>query len=329
MVTRKTLIFKHSPKSLHWNQNSLIDWVNRGDQYNLDGTFKRTSVYLAYPFDTAIVSPCGKYSVIYQKLGTKGVLFKEDKLLREINRSYYQATVYEYPITFAKLPNGTLILIHCPNEYNLIEVEIAETGEKLTELATKRESKDYFYSRFRVNPSSTFLLSAGWVWHPYDMMEYVEIEKGLTNNEVFDKWSTTFSFDAEICSAEFLTNDLIIAGTSDEEPMEEENDDCLNSSQIGLYSISKKQFIKKINVNFKLGTIIPVNMNVVWNLYQYPQLVDLNTGKILQKFEDIESGLQTSSIIHHIKPIPPIAYDSTHQRLAIANENQINILTYS
>jgi len=103
--------------TISWLKDRVIDWGNSGRQYLLNGQVQELGgYYFSFPFDSAITSDNGVYSAIYQNLGTKGLLLKNGKILREINRSYYQADVYEYPIAFATLKNGKTYLIHCPNE---------------------------------------------------------------------------------------------------------------------------------------------------------------------------------------------------------------------
>jgi hypothetical protein len=52
------------------------------------------------------MSPSGEFAVIYTRLGTKGLVLHRGKIIREINRSFYHADVYEYPIGLAALKNG-------------------------------------------------------------------------------------------------------------------------------------------------------------------------------------------------------------------------------
>ncbi|MBE1468219.1 hypothetical protein H4W33_007231 [Kibdelosporangium phytohabitans] len=47
--------------------------------------------------------------------GTKALLLASDsRLIREVNRSYYQAGVYRYPLTLCTLPDSQTGLVHCP-----------------------------------------------------------------------------------------------------------------------------------------------------------------------------------------------------------------------
>ncbi len=77
-------------------------------------------------------------------IGTKGLLLASDgRLIREVNRSYYQAEAYRYPLVLCTLPHGHPGLVHCPERYNQLEVEVAVTGERLT-ANTDRKLADFF-----------------------------------------------------------------------------------------------------------------------------------------------------------------------------------------
>jgi hypothetical protein len=82
-------------RSLCWRKDDLIDWVGGGRTFALDGTEQRASVRYAYRFDAATASRDGRFAVIYERLGTKGLVLKDGKILREIDRSFYQANAYE------------------------------------------------------------------------------------------------------------------------------------------------------------------------------------------------------------------------------------------
>ena len=112
-------------RSLAWQGGELKDIIGGGDIYHLDGTSEdvNPSRVYAYPFDS--IFTCGRYAVIYEALGTKGLLIDMDKqeVLRELNRSYYHAKDYAYPIAMLTLPGGQDAIIHCPVEYENLEIE--------------------------------------------------------------------------------------------------------------------------------------------------------------------------------------------------------------
>ena len=318
MIIRKTIEYNVAPLSLVWIGNDLKDWVRNGRIYSLNGESRGVGTERQYKFDSVVQSDNGKYTVVYEKLGTKGVLLKDGEVIREINRSYYFADVTEYPIAFVKI-NGEYAIIHCPDEYNKIEIDNIETGIRMTKTINRGEPIDCFHSRFRVNDANTKLLNTGWIWHPLDIIELYDIEKALNNNSLFDTPESHAKINmSDVCSAEFLNDDLIVISIFKDikEP----------KHQVGLFSIEKDLFIKKVDVGFKLGTLMPIDENYVIDLYEHPKLIDLNTGKVKQRFEDINSGNQTSSRIYGT--IPPIAIDKVKKRIAIGNGNKIEILEF-
>ena len=132
MINRTTLEFSSSPQSLNWLEGDLIDWVSGGAKYSINGDYQSSGVVFSYRFDAAVQSDNGVYAIIYEKLGTKGLLLKNGSILRELNRSFYHAGTYEYPIAFVKLPTGEYAIVHCPEEYCQVEIDLAENGERLT-----------------------------------------------------------------------------------------------------------------------------------------------------------------------------------------------------
>src|ERR1700744_852527 len=152
-------------KTICWKDNMIIDWA-AGSVCSLDGKVTQLEIVYSFSFDSAINSLDGSYAFIYQKLGTKGLLLKNGELIREINRSYYCADVYEFPAAFITFENKTYF-IHCPVAYNQLDFEDVETGEIITNIKG-RKPDDRFHSRLEISPEGKFLMSKGWVWHPLD-----------------------------------------------------------------------------------------------------------------------------------------------------------------
>jgi hypothetical protein len=83
--------------------------------------------------DAASVAPNGDVVALVQSTGTKGLLFDADtRLIREVDRSIYHAEAYRYPIALFTLPSGRTGIVHCPKQYNRLEIEDARTGDLLT-----------------------------------------------------------------------------------------------------------------------------------------------------------------------------------------------------
>ena len=141
----------HGVRSLNWRGDELVDWVGGGRSFALDGTEQRANVYYAYRFDAAVASPDGRFAVIYERLGTKGLLLDNGAIVRELDRSFYQAGAYEYPVLLFQDAAGRPLLAHCPKRYCQIEIEEAETGRPLT-AASERTPSDFFHSRLAASP---------------------------------------------------------------------------------------------------------------------------------------------------------------------------------
>jgi hypothetical protein len=84
--------------------------------------------------------------------GTKALLLEAGgEVIRELNRSYYCTEAYRYPLALFTLPDRRTGLVHCPEHYNRLEVEVARTGELLTG-SQDRDPGDFFHSRLAVSP---------------------------------------------------------------------------------------------------------------------------------------------------------------------------------
>jgi len=153
--------------------------------FYLDGRCEDPRIRWAFPFDAVKATADGRFAVIYQRLGTKALLLHEGKFLRELNRSFYHADVYEYPICIWQALDGRTLIAHCPQRYCRIDIEEAETGTCLTEGV--REPRDFFHSRLMVNATRTRLLSAGWVWHPCDGVIYYDLAEALRDPTHLDE----------------------------------------------------------------------------------------------------------------------------------------------
>lgn len=119
-------------------------------------------------FDTATLAPNGNLVALVDSDGTKALLLEPGGwAIRELNRSWYCATSYRYPLALFTLPDGRTGVAHCPEHYNRIEIEVAATGERLTADPARRPA-DMFHSRLQVSDDCARLLSAGWLWHPVE-----------------------------------------------------------------------------------------------------------------------------------------------------------------
>lgn len=306
-------------KSLCWHGDTLFDWVGGGAAYELDGTFRPRQVVYSYRFDAAVMSPSGQFAVIYEKLGTKGLVLKNGRIIREIDRSFYHADAYEFPVTLFRLPDGRELIAHCPDDYDRIEIDDLQTGERVTD-SDDRKPMDCFFSRLKTNQSGTLLLNSGWVWQPFDIVDLYEVDAVLKNPRLLDEAGfLSGELNAEeVNNAAFLKDDYLVVATLDEEL------DIPNA--LAIYDIPCRRFHSKIRINSPVGTILPVSLRLIVGFYEHPRLIDVQTGSVLHEWANLNTGKQNSSIIHHLDPIPPIALDPANARFAVADASAIHVV---
>lgn len=309
-----------SVQSLVWQADTLIDWTT-GAHYHLDGSTQGRSFHLAHPFDAAVALPDGGYSVVYTRLGTKGLVLRDGKIIREINRSFYWANAYEYPIALTRLTNGRAVIAHCPEHYNQLEIDDAETGERLTPSAT-RKPDDIFHSRLSISTDGRFLLDAAWHWHPVDGVRLFDLEDALKDPGHLDTDELLPSLYADKSAAAFDAHGNVLVsldGDIDEErPLQE----------IQTYKPGVKTPRRTTVLSQPLGTLMPVGEHFVLGLYEHPRLIDLRNGSVLQAWPHINSGKQTSSILRGIEAPPVMAFDPVGQRWAVVNDDKLIVLAF-
>ena len=169
MEERRIEIAASDVRSLHWHGDLLVDWASGGIRYALDGRERGHWGTPKYRCDSAVVSPSGDFVVLYEKLGTKALVLAGNHVIRELNRSYYYAEAYEFPLAVFRVADGREVIAHCPNSYNRIEIDDLVTGRRLTRPGGP-ELSDFFHSRLAANEAGTMLLSAGWIWHPLESL---------------------------------------------------------------------------------------------------------------------------------------------------------------
>jgi hypothetical protein len=257
-------------RSLCWRGYELVDWVGGGRAFALDGTERRASVRYACRFDAATASPDGRVAVIYERLGTKGVVLKDGETLRQIDRSFYHANAYEYPVALFHEPSGRLLLAHCPKSYCAIELEEAETGRPLT-AAAEREPCDFFHSRLAASPHGKRLLSAGWAWHPLGIVACFDVAHALADPHHLDHGDRVSPYSGWVCLAEeasacWLDDDRIAVGASDEpedpevvrEARDEVGEEGIRSCGLAVYDLASRRCLRTFRLPEQPGTILPV-----------------------------------------------------------------------
>jgi hypothetical protein len=255
-------------------------------------------------------------------------VLRDGRLVREINRSYYHADAYEYPLTLLRLRSGREVLAHCPNEYCRLEIEDLVTGEPLTR-SESRKPADFFHSRLVASPDGRYLASAGWLWHPMDAVSTYDVDAALADPTHLDGKGIGIGPWAEESSATFTSDGrLLVAlyGVEDEEGHLKAG----ARTELVTFDLNRPHKPSLTRIDGRLGTMMAVGLRHILALYEHPRLIDLTTGEVVCSWPHIESGLQTSSILQGTPADPPpIAMDRQGNRCAIADAAGITVLRFS
>jgi hypothetical protein len=211
---------------------------------------------------------------------------------------------------------------------------------KSTERSAEPEI-DFFHSRLAFNPSGTRFLNAGWVWHPVDDLCVYQTADVLANPSLLDGrgeldlWTPgiLYAWEGEvvgILSAAFCGDDQLLLTTDPEIPERDPEDE--RSSQpptmlpgaLARYDFNARRFLSVVPMEEEAGTIYAVGTEYVLGLYDYPKLIHIDTGKVVQRWTHLSTGKQKSSI--HYTELPPFAWDAKNHRFAVADEQQITVV---
>lgn len=267
--------------------------------------------FLPYPFDRAagLRSNDVSWEILYSNHQTKAILLKDSRIHRELNRSYYHADVYDFPIAITARRDGRVVIAHCPEEFNILELQDAETGEAIASFQGREME---FHSRLAFSPNGLHLIDAGWFWHP--------VNGACLFDAATLKPVTSFGFGAEIDSAVFLDDQHIVVTTTDEILNGDSAQPALGPRELGVWSIGNRDWISVVNLTEPCGTMMPWREWAI-SFYDHPKAIELKTGKIVHQWEHIETGKQIGPISVNDPPPPAMALDPQHGRFAVCGRH--------
>ncbi|MRH91531.1 hypothetical protein GFY24_29515 [Nocardia sp. SYP-A9097] len=311
--------------ALSWDGDDLVDFSNGPTRWSPDGTADSPQIFhvFAGSFDHAVASPSGRFDVLYAERGTKALFLSGGELLRELDRSYYHAEDFDFPVALGTLPDGREVVVHCPNEYNVLQIDDAETGRRITE--GSRTPQDVFHSRLSISPDGRYLLAAGWVWQPYGIAMIFDLAAAVKDPTVLDGLGLlpAVMCDAEVESACWLDSDRVAIAASNEDGDAEP--DTLAPGQLGIWSVSSARWLSRSPLSHPVGTMIACGERIV-SLYGHPRLIDPTSGRTLIEWPDVDAGRKSGSygVTHVPTPVAVAHPDGT--RLAIAQTDHIAVL---
>jgi hypothetical protein len=162
------------------------------------------------------------------------------------------------------------------------------------------------------------------------------VADALANPDTLDI-ATGPEADCGINAAAFVTRDtLLLASETDAEDFAAgENPPPadaphayprLRPGTLGLYGLTANQLRCIAPLHEPAGTLMPAGPDHAVSFFNHPKLLHVPTGQIALRWPDLQTGQQTSSIIHHISPIPPLALDPQNRRFAVAIQDRITIV---
>jgi len=310
--------------TLVWDGDDLVD-VTSNQRIRLDGSVSRRQFGLAYEFDRAVcLRRFGSWwAVAYENRGTAAALMKNGQFHRQLNRDFSHADRFDYPIALADRGNGRIVIIHCPRSYNTLEFEDAETGEILE---VRRSEGMEFHSRLAISPNGRFLLSAGWFWHPLCgvwICALSESTDGIPNSN-----ELAFSYGYEFDSAAFLDDSRVVLTTTSEEVNDKIPNGGLGSLKLGVWSIPENKWSSVADLAECSGMIMPWR-NWAISFYGHPKAIELSTGAVVHRWDQLYSGRQVGAIQLGDPPPPQIALDPQGGRFAVSGSNGITLVTLS
>ncbi len=334
----RTLPTRTPARSLSWSGDVLVDWVSGHQTWTLDGEHTPSRVSWGNGrFGTAVTDPSGRWVVIHERTGTSGVLVRDGTFVRELHRSWYHADAYAYPVCLFPGPDGRTLLAHCPDSYARIDIDDAETGERLTR-GVAREPSDFFHSRLAVSPGGRRLMSAGWVWHPWDAVVWFDLAEVLRDPTRLDALHGT-STTRNVClveesSAAWVDDDRLLIGSSSEEEDPEEAAEAdrdhpgprLRPRGLAVYDLRAEAYTVSVPLDRPPGIMMPVGDTHVVTFFETPRLIAVRTGRIVHEWPQLRTGEDVSSIVWRRRS-PPLALDPTRRRFAVASDDAIEVVT--
>ncbi|OLR95086.1 hypothetical protein [Actinokineospora bangkokensis] len=276
-----------------------------------------------------VVSPCGEVTALVASTGTKALILDSDgQVIREVDRSYYCAHAYRYPLALFTLLDGRTGLAHCPDSYDRLEVEVALTGERLT-TDVDREPQDFFHSRLAVSPDGRYLLSAGWVWHPYGCVAVYDLHRTLAGSTALNPAGTPVDpgplVQAEVSGACFLDQDVVLSTSA--EPNDPEGPEELVPDTLARWSTTTGTFLWRRQLDTTAGDLIPIAGDVL-ALHGHPRLFDGETGSLIAEWPEIDTGHSDGPLVGGDPFSGParVAVDQTGPRFAVTDGDQVKVV---
>jgi hypothetical protein len=320
------------PKCLFWQGDKLVDPV-RGKSFEILDSTPREKITvnltdlhwrIGFDFDASVSKQIedDQWLVLYQRRGTKAVILRNLKTVREIDRSYYHSFTHEFPVAIVVLPSGKAGIVHCPEEYCKIEIDDAETGERLTK-RNGQGNESYFHSRLCVSPNGTKVCVGGWHWHPIEYGRFFEIAKIVASPSLLEKTAIIDQENSKDSEFDDIENIVFSDDNSVIASMQNSYNEESAFSQLRFWSPTTLSWTSEPKRCETLGLIYCKN-DFAFSFYEHLKLVNVRTGEVATRWPDLKTGTQRGCYAN-LATTPVHAFDPVKFRLAIATEAGISL----
>lgn len=325
----RSISVEYAPTSLVWQDDDLVSWTGGGRRWGPDGIEQKPEFYWGFPFDAATASASGPYSAVYQERGTKGALLGGKKVVRELNRSFSHAPTFDYPLALGRLADGREVVVHCPEDYNVLQIEDVAGGERLT--AGERDPDDLFHSRLSLSPDGRHLLSVGWFWQPFGIANVYDTSLALTDPASLDGDGVLPSeavTGGEVTAGCWLDADRLALATGSDEWYEvDEEPLALPTRHLGVWSVSGHRWLHRSAVpDAEPGVLLLPRGDQVVTLHGHPRLLDTVTGRVLAEWPEVGVTAKSRCYGGKTNLTPVAALHPDGSRLAVAQEESIALI---
>lgn len=324
-VSTETRFAAPHVRSLAWDGDELVDWAAGGVRYGLQGELHDPCVRYAYSFDMAVALEDSGYSVLYKRLGTKGLVLKDGRVLRDINRAFYHAENYEYPIALFRLPSGRPAIVHCPDEYCRLRIDDLETGELIA--TASEDAGDFFHSRLSVSPDGRWLVSAGWMWHPVDDVAYYDLHAALADGSTLDTATRELDVLTDRGNAAGFDRRSRVVVTADMTGFDDDETGVEGGPCVVRLAAGTGKPPERIPVDID-SVFMAVGDDHLLLLGGHPRLLSLATGQVVAEWPDIKTVVPCCAIQSSGHEWTHFAIDVPRARIAITHDEQVTVIAF-
>jgi hypothetical protein len=238
--------------------------------------------------------------------------------LREIDRCYYHANAYAYPVCLFTLPEGRAVIAHCPRRYNRLDIELLD-GTLLT--PRDGEHDDCFHSDLEASVDGRWLLCNGWVWQPVNVAHVFDVARAIAEPTYLSTRGIELAWQGEWddgdhdgIHAAALSGDRVV---------------CAAGAQLAMLALPGGEAIHVHRLEERVDSqLMAWGDDHVVAFDRQPRLIDLATGAAVHRWNlDGGAGVHQQPGVDLGPAAPPwIARDPANRRFALGWPDRIVVV---